>query len=206
VIVGDSDGQAVKKYTNSGVYVWTLNGPKSWDLAVGSDETIYAADTGNKQVSVISSAGTLEFSFAAAGAPCSHFSKDRGIDFDKSDGTLWITDANLGIVEHVALTNSAGIWSVSCLGQFGSLGTGANQFVQPVGVAVDANFVYIADQGTSQIKVWDKAGKYFTTYGRMGTKLGQFQRPQGIAIGPDGHLYVVEQGNERVQDISVQTS
>jgi DNA-binding beta-propeller fold protein YncE len=63
--------------------------------------------------------------------------------------------------------------------------------------------VYVADQAANKIKVWGKDGTFVGAFSRAGTKLGQLQRPQGVELGPDGHLYVAEQGNERITDFSI---
>jgi uncharacterized protein (TIGR03663 family) len=36
-------------------------------------------------------------------------------------------------------------------------------------------------------------------WGTIGTEPGQFNHPRGLAVGPDGHLYVVDSDNHRIQ-------
>jgi DNA-binding beta-propeller fold protein YncE len=38
-----------------------------------------------------------------------------------------------------------------------------------------------------------------STWGTIGTEAGQFNHPRGLAVGPDGHLYVVDSDNHRIQ-------
>ena len=38
--------------------------------------------------------------------------------------------------------------------------------------------------------------------GGLGTAAGQFQAPRGIALAPDGSLYVADSGNNRIQHLS----
>jgi DNA-binding beta-propeller fold protein YncE len=40
-------------------------------------------------------------------------------------------------------------------------------------------------------------------FGSAGTAPGQFQRPRGIAVAPDGSLYIADTGNHRIQHLSV---
>ncbi|HTM56969.1 MAG TPA: hypothetical protein VL123_00990, partial [Candidatus Udaeobacter sp.] len=37
------------------------------------------------------------------------------------------------------------------------------------------------------------------TFGSLGSGAGQFDHPYGIAIGPDGLVYVTDEGNDRVE-------
>jgi DNA-binding beta-propeller fold protein YncE len=46
---------------------------------------------------------------------------------------------------------------------------------------------------------FDAGGNYVKSWGEPGSEPGQFSVPHGIAFGPDGHLYVADRGNARVQ-------
>lgn len=43
---------------------------------------------------------------------------------------------------------------------------------------------------------------YLSAFGTYGSGDGQFVNPQGIDVGPDGNLYVADQGNSRIQVIA----
>ena len=61
-----------------------------------------------------------------------------------------------------------------------------------------------ADPASNRIKVWTKQGVFVTAYGGGGSTPGRFQSPKGMDMTSSGHLYVVEQSGERVQEFSVQ--
>jgi hypothetical protein len=42
-------------------------------------------------------------------------------------------------------------------------------------------------------------GTFVSTWGSAGTGDGQFNSPLGVAVGPAGNVYVVDQGNHRIQ-------
>ena len=59
------------------------------------------------------------------------------------------------------------------------------------GIAVDRNGnVYVSDRGATKIWVFDSLGRSQRGIGRKGEGPGEFQSPTGIAIGPDGRLWV----------------
>jgi len=62
------------------------------------------------------------------------------------------------------------------------------------GIAVDpAGNVYASDFSATKIWVFDRTGRSLPGIGRKGQGPGEFAAPTGIAIGPDGRLYVRDQ-------------
>ena len=59
------------------------------------------------------------------------------------------------------------------------------------GIAVDRHGnVYVSDRGAIRIWVFDSLGRSQRSIGRKGEGPGEFQSPTGIALGPDGRLWV----------------
>jgi len=51
--------------------------------------------------------------------------------------------------------------------------------------------------------VLDAEGRYLTHMGGGGLAPGQFEEPVGLALGPDGMLYVADTWNQRIQVLSL---
>lgn len=68
------------------------------------------------------------------------------------------------------------------------------------GIAVDADErVYVSSMTEHEVRVYDNGGKELRKIGMKGAGEGQINQPGGLAIGPDGALYIADQGNHRVQ-------
>jgi len=88
----------------------------------------------------------------------------------------------------------------------GTYGTGAANFKYPGRVAVDSNFVYVADSWNHRIQVWNRSLTAFvSTFGStLGSGTDQFNKPQGLARDPTGNrLVVADTGNYRVMVLNV---
>jgi len=84
--------------------------------------------------------------------------------------------------------------------QWGSRGTGAGNFIDPWGMAINSTgFVYVADTYNNRIEVFSRNGVFQFQWGTYGTGSGQFDRPMGIAINSTGYVYVADYGNDRIQ-------
>ena len=82
----------------------------------------------------------------------------------------------------------------------GSIGSSANNFKYPAGVAVDPKgHIYVVDQGNSRIvRMDDMSGANWITLGSKSDRSTQLKNPAGIAIDAQGKIYVADQGNSRI--------
>jgi sugar lactone lactonase YvrE len=69
----------------------------------------------------------------------------------------------------------------------------------PEGVAVTADGrVLVSNTRDASLSVF-RDGHLESTIGRYGSRDGEFARPHDVEVGPDGRIYVVDSGNDRVQ-------
>lgn len=84
--------------------------------------------------------------------------------------------------------------------QFGTYGSQAGQFIDPMGVAFDrTGLLYLVDSGNSRIQVLRPNGAPVRAWGESGAGPGQFVAPLDIAIDGEGDLFVADTGNHRIQ-------
>jgi DNA-binding beta-propeller fold protein YncE len=92
---------------------------------------------------------------------------------------------------------------------FGSKGKGNGQFDTPMAVAIaPSGNIIVADTGNDRVQVFDRAGKFLSTFGssfailvaaQQDSGKGKFWFPRGVAVSSSGDIVVAESLNSRVQ-------
>ena len=74
-------------------------------------------------------------------------------------------------------------------------------FNQPTDVGWDAqgNAYFTDGYVNSRVAKASNRGEWLASWGSLGSGPGQFDTPHGVAVGPNGDLFVADRGNRRVQ-------
>jgi hypothetical protein len=101
--------------------------------------------------------------------------------FVNSTGQILVTNISGGASDSVIQMNNiqgAG-WQ-----SFGSEGSAAGQFSQPLGISQDSTgAIYIGDIGNCRlVRINDITGAGWISYGSCGAGVGQFEGPDGVFI------------------------
>ncbi len=114
--------------------------------------------------------------FSAVKAPFEADVDDRG--------RIWILDS---LNSRVRLFDRNG----GFFGGWGGNGDGKTSFKTPEGLATSRDGLYVAD-------TWNHRVVRFSFAGEQKSSVGGFMGPRGIAVAPDGSVWVTDTGNSRV--------
>ncbi len=86
------------------------------------------------------------------------------------------------------------------ISEFGSSGTLDTEFDYVRGMCHDENDnLYIVDQNTSRVKVYNSAGEFQTAWGTHGTADTDLQYPNGICYDGSEYLYISDTSNYKIK-------
>jgi tripartite motif-containing protein 71 len=212
VWIVDSEAAHVIKYNASGQKVAELG--QAWNrgssndrlmnpigIAIDGSGNIYVSDSGywgsdygNNRVQIFNSSGNLpghhrrrrvrdgQYPTVLAAAPC-HLRQ-----------RLYVADAANHRVQIFNISNPASPTYAGTLGITGSPGSGNNRFNTPQGVAVDANYIYVADTENHRVQIFNRNTLAYvaTIGGSFGTGNYQFKYPTDVAVDAAGNIYVAD--------------
>ncbi len=182
---------------------------------------LYVADLGGDAIYVVDvQAETASLVAGLPGTPGSadgvgmaaRFRSPNGLALD-GDGGLYVTDQENYTLRWIDLDAGQVTTLAGAAGQYGStdgLG-GAARFSYLGGVAVGGGQVFIADQGNDEVRQYSPAtGQVTTVAGRAGFAgstdatgvAARFDAPQGVLADGQGHVYVADQANDTVRQIT----
>lgn len=93
---------------------------------------------------------------------------------------------------------------------FGQTGSDYGRFDNAHGIAITSDgTIYIADSGNNRIEYFSASGEFLGSWGNYASldengnaPAGYFNEPWGVAVGPDGSVYVADTWNYRIQKFS----
>jgi sugar lactone lactonase YvrE len=183
-------------------YAGTLAGPgfaAMYPVDVAVDAQYYfVLDAGQYRVAAVNrTTGNIDCQVGGQqGSGPGQFGDARALFYDPVTAQLYVADTPHNRVEIFSFSDSACATSPSSaftfVSQFGSKGTGDEQFSQVYGVAVDSvnGWVYAVD-GAGRVERSDLAGNYISQF-NAGKTLNQ---PRQVTVSPNGDVFVINARN-----------
>lgn len=177
VLVLDADGERQGTFGSTGDAEGQLQGPVG--IAVDG-RRVYVADRGNQRLQVFRDDGSFDGTFS----PESGEDSFRPVGIAVGDGgRLFVSDAAGHRI--VVFDRRRRLQRT-----IGGRGDGDGQFEYPGSLAAQNGRLIAADILNSRIQILDEEGSMLAEFGRVGMKPGDFVRPKGVAVAPDGRIFV----------------
>ncbi|MDQ2682513.1 MAG: NHL repeat-containing protein, partial [Chloroflexota bacterium] len=181
-IWGDGEGDDVS-------LALTDNGLGPYGLTVGPEGLIYIADTWNHRIVVVSPDGQVVRTFG-------EFGNNEDSPDPAPNPSMFYGPRALAVHGDEIFVSDTGNERIQVFGldgafrrSFGGTGSGPNQLLEPVGVAVgEDGTVYVADSGNARISLFTADGAPVAQWMVPQWLGNQFFEPY-LAIGPDGNIY-----------------
>jgi DNA-binding beta-propeller fold protein YncE len=206
--VADTENNQVRAIDFQARAVHTLDGKdvnSPWDLAMRTG-ILLVAMAGTHQLWVIDLLHDQAFPYAGTGEEARRDGAISEAAFAQPSGLaiagdrLYVADAESNTIRQVSLPPANSVQTIAGgdLFDFGDRDGKAAEarFQHPLGVAVDAGRVFIADTYNHKIKVLDLAS------GSVSTLAGGFNEPGGLSIAA-GKLYVADTNNHAIRVVDI---
>ena len=192
-----------------------LNKPSG--VAVDEDGYVFIADRDNNRVRQIEPDGMISTFIGAEDGSDEpgtegRLAAPRGVAVD-ADGNVYVADTGNHQVRKVDAEGM--ITPVAGTGGLGDGGPATKaRLLDPKGLAVDTDgTLYIADTGNNRIRKMDTDG-IITTFAGTGERgdggdggaatRAQLRAPYGVAVGPDGSVFITDTFNNRVRKVDTE--
>jgi sugar lactone lactonase YvrE len=172
-------------------------------LEVDAAGNVYAVDSAQNRVQVFDARGRFLRWWGGRGTRLGEFDFGGGGNSDRPPGGG--IAVHLGFV-YVSDTANDRIVRFRLDGTHPTLvagrGQGSSQVLRPRGLVVQGSRLYVADNGNHRVDVLSLTGRPLARFGVFGHGTGQFSNPYDVALDAQGNVFVADDNNNRVVELS----
>lgn len=201
ILVADHGNNRIQKFSPQGKCLET-RGKRgknalefTWPSGMGIhplNKRVYVTESvDNHRVQVLDASLNHVTIFGCFGKGEGQFNQPKDISFDGA-GNCYIADQSN---HRVQVFTEDGQY----LRQFGKRGKGEGELEGCMALTIDSDIVYVAYKDNHRISVFTTDGFFITSFGIRGNGPGQFINPYGVTVDINGHVYVSDFGNNRIQ-------
>jgi sugar lactone lactonase YvrE len=214
IAVYSEEGKLVREWGKKGAGDGELSQPGG--IVFTKEGTLLVADQGNHRIQKFTrdgtflgkwgEHGTLPGQFGGAEPTGSRFAGPHFVSLD-SHGRVYTTEGTLGRVQQLS-TEGMPLASWGSKGDepggFGALETGFSKIsFGPIAVMVDRHDRVWVSSLNDRVQAFTPEGKHLFGITASGEKPGELAQPHGMAMDSQGHLYVCDAGNQRIQKFAL---
>jgi sugar lactone lactonase YvrE len=155
-------------------------------IAAGLNDSLYVVDAARQCVMVHTS------DLTPVRALIRNLARPAGIAYSEPTNTLFLIDAGLGQILHLALDGTV-------LDTLGDAGDDENELNTPTHLTLADGHVLITDSYHFRVVKMTLTGEFISSMGYPGQVPGSFARPKGVAVDGLGNQYVVDALFDNVQ-------
>ncbi len=212
VYVADTLNNRIQRSTNDGMS-WSsvgfgpgttlgkFNAPRGVS-SNSSDTLVFVADTLNNRIQRSTDGGMTWQVFAGPGLGINQVNAPQGVAYDEFNDILYIADTNSNRI--LKATGASG--AMPGFSIMAGPGLAVGQFNAPQAVAIDSlGNVFVADTNNNRIQMFAQAQPVkaltsgWTVIAGPGTVLGTVNKPSGLYVDGNGHIYIADTANNRIQ-------
>lgn len=176
-------------------------------IAVGEDGRVYVSDTGNQRIQVFGPddrlLATIGQTGVAGGGP-NQFNRPGRLAV--GEGVLYVADTGNHRALGLDIVDPANARLLYTYGQSGQAGTDYSHLDAPLGLTIDASFVYVADSGNCRVQVWRKRqATFWKSIPACKAPAGAFladRSPSDVALDARGYVYVADPAAMQVHQLN----
>ena len=188
-----SSEHKLQKFTSSGELIKCVgqegSGEKDFDDPRGVTlykNQLYVCDRRNDRIQVLNLDLNFVHSIVSSGKGRCEFNRPFDVQFDYA-GNMYIAEYGN---RRVQVMDISGCY----LREFGQ-----ERLKGPSAICIVDRFVYVSDFNGHCIVVYTTSGQFVTKFGKYGNMDGEFGTPYCITSCANGHIYVCDWANKRVQ-------
>ncbi len=188
VQVFDTNGSFLRAWGSEGAAAGQLRHPSG--IALTDDNAVYVLEMHNHRVQQFQSDGTSVRIWGSEGNAAGQFSLPESITAD-ANGNIYVAD-----------TSNNRVQQFSSSGDFVRTWGSQSELSSPTGISTAAGLVYVATGVGFTVRSYNSNGQFINAWGEAGDIAAKLWGAEGVAVAPDGSIFVADTNYHRVLKFS----